>query len=117
MVVEEADFVLGLAEGFLIVHSSFSSLTRSNFLVGVELDQLLEALEDEDDESTIYVYHNQIQFTVILRLILVKYRSLEMYHNVTGGRCLGGGSLLLGSCGDGRFLSEFFLSFLCLCNV
>ena len=65
MVVEEADFALGLAEGFSIVHSSFSSLTRLNFLVGVELDQLLEALEDEDDESTIYVYHNQIQVTVI----------------------------------------------------
>ena len=68
MVVEEADFALGLAEGFLIVRSSFSSPTRSNFLVGVGLDQLSEALEDEDDESTIYVYHNQIQFTVILRL-------------------------------------------------
>ena len=65
MVVEEADFALGLAERFLIVRSSFSSLTRSNFLVGVGLDQLSEALEDEDDESTIYVYHNQIQVTVI----------------------------------------------------
>ena len=55
MVVEEADFLLGLAEGFLIVHSFFSSLTRSNFLVGVGLDQLLEALEDEDDGSKINV--------------------------------------------------------------
>ena len=44
VVVEEADFLLGLAEGFLIVHSSFSSLTRSKFLVGVGLDQLLEVL-------------------------------------------------------------------------
>ena len=65
MVVEEADFALGLAEDFLVVHSSFSSPIRSNFLVGVGLDQLSEALEDEDDESTIYVYHNQIQVTVI----------------------------------------------------
>ena len=56
MVVEVADFALGLAERFLIVHSSFSSPTRSNFLVGAGLDQLLEALEDEDDESTIYIY-------------------------------------------------------------
>ena len=42
--VEEADFARGLAEGFLIVHSSFSSPIRSNFLVGAGLDQLLEAL-------------------------------------------------------------------------
>ena len=44
VVVEEADFALGLAECFSIVHSSFSSPIRSNFLVGVGLDQLLEVL-------------------------------------------------------------------------